>query len=114
MTQNLENGPEPLRATKNSAQFLFGVKEHCGLDENALSKICMKKEQSVQLGMSKNIPGETLRRSKYICLKDGLICQDLLIDHQEKLWMETLAFAREMSTLAVAVMFFCDHHMIMV
>ncbi|KAL1259957.1 hypothetical protein QQF64_010534 [Cirrhinus molitorella] len=83
-------------AKKYSVQVLFGAKEHRGLDENALSKICMKKEQSVQLGMSKNIPGETLRRSKYICLKDGLICQDLLIDHEEKLWMEALAFDREM------------------
>lgn len=58
--------------TKNSAQVLFGVKEHRGLDENALSKICMKKEQSVLLWMSKNIPGETLHRSKYICLRDNL------------------------------------------
>lgn len=88
--------------TKNSMQVLFGVKEHRGLDENALSKICMKKEQSVQLWMSKNIPAETLRRSKCICLRDGLICQDLLKNHQEKLWMETLAFGREMSTLAGA------------
>ncbi|XP_016137524.1 regulating synaptic membrane exocytosis protein 2-like [Sinocyclocheilus grahami] len=79
------------------------AQEHRGLDENALSKICMKKEQSVQLWMSKNIPGETLRRSKYICLRDGLICQDLLIDHQEKLCMETLAFGREMSSLAEAL-----------
>lgn len=100
--------------TKNSVPVLFGVKEHRGLDENALSKICIKKEQSVQLWMSKNIPGETLQRSKYICLSDGLICQDLLIDHWEKLWIEILAFGREMSSLAEAVMFFCDHHMILV
>lgn len=95
---------------KNSVQVLFGLKEHRGLDENALSKICMKKEQSVQLQMSKNIPGETPQCSKYICRGDGLICQDLLIDHQEKLWMETQAFGRQMSTLAVAAMSFFDHN----
>lgn len=50
MVLNQENGFKPMHAQKkNSVQVLFGRKEHRGLDENALSKICMKKEQSVQL-----------------------------------------------------------------
>lgn len=52
MVLNQENGFKPMHARKkkkNSVQVLFGLKEHRGLDENALSKICMKKEQSVQL-----------------------------------------------------------------
>jgi len=42
LNQEIDLSPCVYTHKKNSVQVLFGVKEHRGLDENALRKNCMK------------------------------------------------------------------------